>query len=246
MGNIVITAPEIVVLLMVGTLGHAMALIWYLAAKNKWKLCERTIYDMPIGDPQVRRELRNSWHAPIHAVILAVLLILGLFANTTLSSFAYSALATTFHWIHVEHHKSRLNSWLTAISFSFTEKVVFDLGLLGPLALLDRFFSLNFFGIAGWYIGYLVINSLSHANFELKSKDYNRVLGQVLTSTTHHSLHHARYTRNYGLGTRFLDRIFGTEWEDYEQVYARISRDKRALGKFPERAAILLRSRARR
>jgi sterol desaturase/sphingolipid hydroxylase (fatty acid hydroxylase superfamily) len=141
------------------------------------------------------------------------------------------------HWIHLEHHKSRLNSCLTAISFSFTEKLVFDLGLLGPLAVVDYFFSLNAFGIAGWYIGYLVINSFSHANFELKSRDHNRWMGKVLTSTTYHSLHHSRYTGNYGLGTRILDRVFKTEWDDYEALYDRISGERRPLSKLRERAA---------
>src|SRR5262249_11997780 len=122
-------------------------------------------------------------------------------------------------------------------SFSFTEKLVFDLGLLVPLAVVDAFLSLNAYGIAAWYIGYLVINSFSHANFELKSKDYNRRLGQLLTSTTNQSPHHPRYTGNYGLGTRVLDRLFRTEWDDYEQLYERISRERKPLGKLKETVA---------
>jgi len=82
-----------------------------------------------------------------------------------------------------------------------------------------------------------VINSFSHANFELKSKDYNRWLGKLLTSTTYHSLHHSRYTGNYGLGTRVLDRLFRTEWDDYEQLYERISRERKPLGKLKETVA---------
>jgi sterol desaturase/sphingolipid hydroxylase (fatty acid hydroxylase superfamily) len=249
------TTPEIVILLVIATLGHVMALFWYLADRNKWKICERTIYDLPIDAQQIKREMRNSLHAPIHAVILAAFLYFGFFKDTSFASFFYSALLTTIwaevwhygshrafhlralHWIHVEHHKSRLNSFLTAISFSFTEKLVFDIGLLGALAIVDYFFALNAFGIAAWYIGYLVINSFSHANFELKSRDYNRWLGKVLTSTTYHSLHHSRYTGNYGLGTRVLDRLFKTEWDDYEQLYDRISLERRPLGKLRERAA---------
>jgi Delta7-sterol 5-desaturase len=249
------TTREIVILLVIATLGHVMALFWYLADRNKWKICERTIYDLPIDAQQIKREMRNSLHAPIHAVILAAFLYLGFFRDTSFASFFYSALLTTIwaevwhygshrafhlralHWIHLEHHKSRLNSFLTAISFSFTEKLVFDIGLLGALAIVDYFFALNAFGIAAWYIGYLVINSFSHANFELKSRDYNRWLGKVLTSTTYHSLHHSRYTGNYGLGTRVLDRLFKTEWDDYEQLYDRISHERRPLGKLRERAA---------
>jgi sterol desaturase/sphingolipid hydroxylase (fatty acid hydroxylase superfamily) len=130
-----------------------------------------------------------------------------------------------------------VNSWFTAISFSFSEKLIFDIGLLVPLALIDRVFSLNFYGIAAWYIGYLIINSFSHANFELKSKNYNRWLGQVLTSTTYHSLHHSRYTGHYGLGTRCLDRLFGTEWDDYEQVFDRVSSERKPLTKLKEKVA---------
>ena len=235
------STAAIAVLIVVAVLGHAMALFWYLAVTRQWPISRGVIYDLPIKPEQIRRELRNSIHAPLHAVILAGFLLLGLFQNTSVLSFFLTALLTTiwaeiwhyashrafhvkrFHWIHVEHHKSHLNSWLTAISFSFTEKLVFDLGLLGVLAILDRFVSLNFFGIAAWYIGYLIINSFSHANFEFRPKSYNHLFGKVLTTTTYHSLHHSRYTGNYGLGTRILDRIFGTEWEDYERLYDRVS-----------------------
>ena len=140
----------------------------------------------------------------------------------------------SLHWIHVEHHKSHVNSPFTAISFSFTEKLVFDLGLLGGPALLDLLVPLNFYGVAGWFVGYLVINSFSHANFEMRPGDYNSFVGKVLTSTTYHSLHHSRYTGNYGLATRALDQIFATEWSDYENLYKRVAKDHRPLEKLRE------------
>jgi Delta7-sterol 5-desaturase len=229
-----ITTLEIAVLLVIATIGHVMALIWLLAGRNKWKIAERTIYDLPINDKQMRREFWNSLHTPSHAVILFGFLCFGFFQNTSIASFFISAFAT-LHWIHAEHHKSHLNSPFTAISFSFTEKLIFDLGILGLLAGIDLVYSLNFYGIAAWFIGYLLVNSFSHANFELKSKDYNRWLGKVLTSTTYHSLHHSRYTGNYGLGTRVLDRIFRTEWDDYERLYDRISREERPLTRLREK-----------
>ena len=248
-----ITAGEIVVLVLVATLGHVMAVFWYLAVKQRWSMAQHIIYELPIPHEQIKRELRNSLHAPTHAVMLAIFLWLGFFQNGSVTSFIYSAVATTvwaeiwhycshrafhwraLHWIHVEHHRSRLNSWLTALSFSFTEKLIFDIGMLVPLAAADHFFAFNFYGVAGWYVGYLVVNSFSHANFEFKSKYYNRAVGKVLTSTTYHSLHHSRYTGNYGLGTRLLDRIFGTEWEDYEQVFERISGERWPLTELREK-----------
>ena len=120
-------------------------------------------------------------------MILGAFLLLGFFVNRSLSSFIATALATSLwaevwhytshrafdltalHWIHAEHDRSRINSPFTAISFSFAEKIVFDRGLLGPLAVIDHFVSANIYGIAAWLIGYLVINSFSHANFEIKS-----------------------------------------------------------------------------
>jgi Delta7-sterol 5-desaturase len=248
-----ITGAEIFALLSIATLGHAMALFWYLAVTHKWRICERVIYDLPVRPDQIRRELKNSLHAPIHAVLLTALLCLGCFERTSGVSFAGSLVAATIwaeiwhyvshralhlrslHWIHREHHKSHLNTWLTAISFSFSEKLIFDLGFLGPLAVLDHWLGLNVFGIATWYMGYLVINSFSHANFELKSEHYNRWLGKLITSTTYHSMHHSRYTGNYGLGTRILDRIFHTEWEDYERLYDRVAGEKRPLRRLSEK-----------
>jgi Delta7-sterol 5-desaturase len=247
------TAPQIAVLVVIATLGHVMALFWYVAARRRWTICSRTIYDLPVSPDQIRREAWNSLHAPTHAVWLALFMLAGSFAATSWISFAGTVLLTTawaeiwhyashramhwksLHWIHKEHHKSHLNTYLTAISFSFTEKLIFDVGLLGLLALIDLGVGLNVYGVAAWYIGYLLINSYSHANFELKSPGYNRSIGKVITSTTYHSLHHSRYTGNYGLGTRFMDRLFRTEWEDYERLYDRICDEQRPLKKLSEK-----------
>jgi Delta7-sterol 5-desaturase len=247
------STPEIVVLLLVAILGHIMALLWYAAYKYDWRLCQRRIYDLPITHDQIRRELKNSLHVPMHAVLLAVLLALGFFQNTSIASFFYSVIGTTIwaeiwhyashrafhlralHWIHVEHHKSRVNSPFTAISFSFTEKLTFDGGLLVVLACVDAFCPLNFFGIATWFVGYLLVNSFGHANFELGAARHTHSLGKVLTSTTYHSLHHSRYSGNYGLSTRILDRMFKTEWNDYEKLYDRINLDRKPLDSLRER-----------
>jgi lathosterol oxidase len=248
------TWPQLATLLIVAVLGHAMALLWYVAATRRWRLAQRCIYNLPFGKDQIKREWRNSIHAPIHAIFLGGFVWFGFFQNATIGSFVYSGVLTTIwaeiwhyvshrvfhvrslHWIHAEHHKSHINSPLSAMSFSFVEKFIFDLGILLPLAALDGVIGLNLYGIAAWYIGYLIINSFSHANFELKSARYNRFFGQVLTTTTYHSLHHARYTGNYGLGTRVLDRIFNTEWIDYEKLYDQVVGQERPLKTLRDRA----------
>lgn len=237
-----VSGLQVATLIAVALLGHIMALVWLAAARRNWAFCDRKIYAISWDDKQVRREFRNSLHTPVHAAVLFVFLWLGFFRNTTwLSSFLSLALTTVWaeiwhyvshrmfhirqlHWIHREHHRSHVSTPFTALSFSFPEKLIFDIGLIAPLAILDRFFSLNFFGVAMWYLGYLVINSFSHANFEFKSPVFVSAAGRILTSTTYHSLHHARYTGNYGLGTRFLDRLFGTEWDDYAGVFLQVTK----------------------
>jgi Delta7-sterol 5-desaturase len=246
------TIATAAVLLVIAALAHALAVVWYVASRDEWKATRRAIYDLPFSSNQIKRELRNSRYAPLHAVILLGFVLLGSFANRDLASFLYSLILTTvwaeiwhyvshrafhlrtLHWIHAEHHKSQLNTPFTAMSFSFTEKLIFDVGLLGLLAGVDRYTSLNFFGVAAWYTGYLVMTSVGHANFELKPPHYNSLRGKVLTSAIYHSLHHARYTGNYGLGTRLLDRVFGTEWDDYERVYDRVCREERPLRRLRE------------
>jgi Delta7-sterol 5-desaturase len=249
------TLAVVSVLLLIAILPHALAVFLYLASKHRWKPTQRPIYDLPLKSKQIKRELRNSLYSPMHALILLGFLSVGSFANRAPLSLLYSVILTTvwaeiwhyashrafhlraLHWIHVEHHRSQLNSPFTAMSFSFTEKLVFDVGLLGFLAIVDQCLNLNFFGIAAWYAGYLVMTAVGHANFELKPEDYNSILGKVLTSAIYHSLHHSRYTGNYGLGTRLLDRIFRTEWEDYERVYDRIRREQRPLTRLRETVA---------
>ena len=247
------TNTQLVLLGVIAVLGHLMASFWYLASQRNSALCRKTIYDLPIHKEQLRRELRNSIHTPIHSVMLALALVAGFFEAAGWPAFLLSFLCTviwaeiwhysshrlmhlkSLHWIHREHHKSRLNSPFTAISFSFSEKLIFNLGMIGLLMLVDLLVPLSFNGIAAWYIVYLSINSFSHANFELKSDGYLKLIGKVLTSTTYHSLHHSRYIGNYGLGTRFLDRLFGTEWTDYELMYERVTQAREPLKTLKEK-----------
>jgi lathosterol oxidase len=243
----VFTNEQIIVLSIVASTGYVMALFWCLAARCNAEFCKKRIYDIPFPAGQLRREIINSLHTPIHAVLLAALLAIGLFDSFGTLPFLWSLALTAIwaeiwhyashrafhldalHWIHAEHHKSRISTPFTAISFSFTEKFIFSLGILSFMAILDSTIGINFFGVAAWYVAYLLINSYGHANFEIRSGKFLNVLGKHLTSTTYHSLHHSRYNTNFGLGTRFLDRAFGTEATDYENLYRRVTVDRMPL-----------------
>ena len=64
-------SDEMLGLVVVATIGHVMAAIWYAAYKGNWSICDRKIYDTSIQAKQMRRELKNSLWTPMHAVILA-------------------------------------------------------------------------------------------------------------------------------------------------------------------------------
>ena len=126
------------------------------------------------------------------------------------------------HFIHAEHHKSMITAPWTANSFSILEKTLFSVGILGGLTLLSSWWSLSVTGIFGYYMLYFYTNTLGHANFEFRDAGYYaRFWGQVFNCPTYHALHHARYVKNYGLITPWLDRIFGTEWQDVSSVQSR-------------------------
>ncbi len=248
------TPAQTGVLCLIAVIGHLMALFWLCVEDYEVDLKRSKIYELPIRDPQVRRELKNSLHTPLHAIVLLAFLLAGSFTDRSLLGFVVSLVLTAawaeiwhyashrafhwpaLHWIHAEHHKSRLSSPFTALSFSLTKKLIFDLGIVGGLAMVDLFWPLNFFGVATWFALYLVVNSYGHANHEIRSPAFMRLQGRFITSTVYHSLHHSRYTGNYGLATRFLDRWFGTEWPDSEAAFDRIVVGKQPFSDLRERA----------
>jgi sterol desaturase/sphingolipid hydroxylase (fatty acid hydroxylase superfamily) len=248
-----ITTLELVVLFLIAVIGHAMALFWIYARKADLPISRRAIYSIDISDRQITREMRNSLNQPIHAASLGLALWFGFFENTSFLSLVYTLVLTTIwteiwhyashrafhlpalHWIHREHHRSHVNSPFSAMSFSLSEKIVFSVGIVGALALADLAISMNFYGIAIWYLAHLTINSVSHANFEPKAGPQPWPMQWLMTTTTYHALHHSRYTGNYGLGTRLLDRLFKTEWQDYDEVYRQVTSGNQPMKHLRER-----------
>jgi len=50
----------------------------------------------------------------------------------------------------------------------------------------------------------------------------------------YHALHHARFRNHYAFGSSFMDRLMGTEWEDWGRLFAR-ARQGRPLQSLSER-----------
>ncbi|MEM7019578.1 MAG: sterol desaturase family protein [Pseudomonadota bacterium] len=64
------------------------------------------------------------------------------------------------------------------------------------------------------------INVYGHLGFEIAPKWFRySILFELVNTSTHHNLHHAKFKWNFGLYFRVWDRIMGTEHPDYVKEY---------------------------
>ncbi len=219
----------------------------------------KVVYKIQEKKGQRAREIRNSIiTTPVHAMLFLGFISsgllhiedesLGLILATFLLTFIWTEAwhyashvamhAKRLHFIHREHHLSLLTGPWTSVSFSFLEKFIFSIGILAMLSMLSQIRPLSAFGIFAYYILYFLTNTLGHANFEIRREGYyDSLMGKVFNSPSYHAMHHARYIKNYGLLTPWLDRIFGTEWDDAAEVQSRAARGEPLTG-LSERCAL--------
>jgi len=118
---------------------------------------------------------------------------------------------------HRLHHLSRTPTPWAAYSFAPSEAVIE--GLFLPLILLV--FETSTIVIFAFTTHMIVRNVIGHAGVELFPKNWLRwpVLN-LITTTTHHDLHHAEFRWNYGLYFTWWDRLMGTEHPFYRKKFA--------------------------
>jgi len=234
--------------LILGAINYPFVLIIDWVANNK---PVKVVYKVQGKDGQRAREIKNSIiTTPVHAILFLTFIesgllrigdeSLGLIVATFLLTFIWTEVwhytshvamhLKQLHFIHREHHLSILTQPWTSVSFSFLEKFIFSLGILGMLAMVSRIYPLSAFGIFAYYILYFFTNTLGHANIEFRKEGYNHsLMGKIFNSPSYHAMHHARYIKNYGLLTPWLDRLFGTEWDDAAEVQSRAARGQPLL-----------------
>jgi len=133
-----------------------------------------------------------------------------------------------FKHVHLVHHKSTNPSPWAAYSFHPIEAVV--QALVFPILL----FILPIHSVAALtFLIYMIVRNVwGHLGFELFPKGFtrNKWIGWH-TTTTHHNLHHEKFSYNFGLYFTWWDRWFKTEHPDYEKSFERIaSRKKESKG----------------
>lgn len=121
-----------------------------------------------------------------------------------------------FKHVHAVHHRSVDVNPFTSYSFHGLEGFLLGawsipMALFVPMS-LEVLMAAQLVGLAN--------NVVSHLGYELLPRWWVRVPPfKWLSSATFHSLHHSHFDGNYGLMTRFWDRLLGTEVTSYEQVF---------------------------
>ena len=122
---------------------------------------------------------------------------------------------------HAPHHDSRVTTAWTGQSLSVVESLGWIAGLVVPPTLMSLVAPLSETGLFVYFAANTFVNLVGHANVEL-----NPIGHRALTWLNHpwiyHSLHHARYKGHYSFVSTFMDRAFGTEWDDWPVLHARV------------------------
>ena len=126
-----------------------------------------------------------------------------------------------FERFHRLHHESHSPSPWAAYAFAPLEAVVQALFLTILIFVLPLHVTVIYL----FMIHMIVRNVIGHSGFELfpRGMPAHAVFG-LLTTNTHHDLHHSSRGSNYGLYFTWWDRLAGTEHPHYREVFDRVTR----------------------
>jgi sterol desaturase/sphingolipid hydroxylase (fatty acid hydroxylase superfamily) len=133
-------------------------------------------------------------------------------------------LSPVYKYVHKVHHESVDTTPFTAFSFHFLESIVeYGITFVVIFTIPSHFYSLLIFQILQ-----TAFNVAGHMGYEFYPSGWTRFpFLKFKTTGTHHNMHHAKFNGNYGLYFTWWDKIFGTEFPDYENSFEEIA--KRSL-----------------
>jgi sterol desaturase/sphingolipid hydroxylase (fatty acid hydroxylase superfamily) len=113
-----------------------------------------------------------------------------------------------FPWFHQGHHRSRQPTPWTSFAFDPLEAIVQALFLIAVVVLIPLHF-ITLLAVLTTMTIWAVVNHLGLDHLPLRFPHH--WLGRWVIGPAHHSVHHRRYAKNFGLYFTFWDRVFGTE-----------------------------------
>ena len=136
---------------------------------------------------------------------------------------------------HRWHHRSFVTTPLSAQSISAVEALGWAVGYALLPALLSQLWSIS---AEGW-LTYMVVNAAGnitgHARVELMPHlPAPRRFAWFANPSVYHALHHARFNGHFGFQSVAMDRLFGSEFQDWPALHARIGA-RRPLTSLQER-----------
>jgi len=125
-----------------------------------------------------------------------------------------------FRRFHRRHHRSHNPSPFTAYSFDLSEAALQAMFVPLWMILVPTTWS-----VVGLFMLHQVTrNTLGHSGYELfPAGPDGRPLFDLLTTVTHHDIHHEQPRWNYGLYFTWWDRWMGTEHPDYLARFAAVT-----------------------
>ena len=111
-----------------------------------------------------------------------------------------------YSWLHGGHHRSKNPTPWTSFALDFPEAIIQGLFMVAVVFIIP----LHIYVLALLLITMTIWALVNHLGFELFPSFPDHWLGKWLISSDHHSLHHRKYTRHYGLYFTFWDRLLNT------------------------------------
>lgn len=125
-----------------------------------------------------------------------------------------------FRLFHRAHHRSHNPSPWAAYAFAPGEAVVQAVFLTGLIFVMPLHSSV----IIVFLIHMIVRNVIGHSGFEVFPRGTARhPIAGMITTTTHHDLHHSSGRGNYGFYFSWWDRLMSTEHPHYHETFERVT-----------------------
>lgn len=208
--------------------------VFYVWQPERWKERKLSVKSYPAG--QLKKEIKwSTLSSSIFALAGAVAWWLWQSGNTlvytdiTIYGWWYLPLSllvsmfiqeTYYYWlhrlmhhkaifsiVHKVHHNSMTTSPFTAFSFHPLESVIQAVVLLvipmvlplHPLVILTQLAFMSFTSV------------INHLNIDIfPNNGAKKAISQIMIGATHHSLHHRRHQKNFGLYFTFWDKLLNT------------------------------------
>lgn len=150
---------------------------------------------------------------------LGVSLVLVLILQDTYFYFAHrlSHHPKCYRWLHRGHHHSKRPTPWTSFAFDPAEAIIQAVYLAGAVLIIPMHLSVLVAVVIIMTLGALI----HHFGLRLfQSSAVGNWLGSWIIGPTHHGLHHRKYTVHYSLYFTFWDKLLGTQYDGYENVFS--------------------------